>query len=846
MQGVFREGLESERAGGGAAAFAARAYADLIATAVRERLAAVQRDIAFAVRLILRSPGASLVVIATFAISIGIGTAVFSVISAVLIAPLPYADPGRLVFIGDFSIKNPDSPGNESSLPNIEDWRTMAASSFSNLGSFAGTLFTRTDVNEPEALHGCVVTGGFFTTLGVRAQLGRLIDDRDTPPGAARRVVLSDAYWRRDFNASANAIGKTIRLNGVGYTVVGVLPRGFFVPRDDGLRGEAFDLFRALPRNASPRGSRYLDTFARLAPGVSVAAAQTRMNRVADLLRAQYFTDNSDISERVVDLPTHLFGPARTTLGIAAAGVLAILLIACLNVGNMFLARIALRQREIAVRFAVGASRGRIIRQLLAESTTYAVAGAVIGLLLCEILVRALASFDIATLPRLDRVSIDPIVLLVTLAMTAFSALLTGIVPALTLSQGRVGTMLKAAGRGSSDVRGKIFRAAGVVVELALAIALVSSSALLVRSFIALTGVDVGFSYDRLAASDSIALPSARYPNDASRIAFAHRLENSLRAIPGIENAGLTFSTPLSHTNSDSESLTIVGRANPRGQLPGAAYTAMTSGALQSFGFRLLRGRLFTGADREGTHNVAIVSRTFERRFFPAGGALGAHIRIGFTDQSPIREIVGVVGDFKVDELIEAPQAQVIVPLYQDVASEFQAVTRSTLPPAQLSSALTGVLHDADPLLPARTVVSYGRYIDDRREATLTALRLMSFLAFVALLLAAIGTYGVLAYNVAQRRQEFGIRRALGASTTSIVRSILVQTAAFAAAGIALGFVLCIPMANQIQSLLAGTPVDLALFGSVALTLAVVAFGASIQPALAATRVDPIAVLRYD
>ncbi len=844
MQELFEESLAAQRDGPGAFFFALRAYADLIVTACSERFSAVKRDIGFALRLALRSPVHSLIIIGTLAIATGVGTAVFSAVDAVLVAPLPYAHPERIVAVREYSLKNPDARGSETSLPNSEDWRHMSRS-FTALGSFAGFLTTRTDVASPEALGGAVVTGGFFDALGVHAQLGRLLNDADTQSNAPRRVVLADEYWRRAYNASPTILGKTIRLNGDPYAIVGVLPPGFVMPRASSFYESRFELYRPLPRNATTRDANYLDTFARLAPGATAASAESDMNRIAAILRNRYPVSNSGKTERVLDLRAFLFGDAGATLAIASAAVAGIILIACLNVGNMLLARMALREREVAVRMAVGASRGRVLRQLLFETSTYAAIGGVLGVALCAAIVRGIASLDLP-IPRLETIAVNPLVIVAAFAIVAFTAITTALAPALLLPEKHLSDTLKAAGRGASDARGKIARTVAVIVEIALAIALVTSSALLVRSFAALASVDVGFSYDGAVAGNSVRLPANRYKTPQSQGAFASELIAKLRAIPGFEDPGLMVSTPLSNTNDFANSFTIVGEPPAPGAKPEAEYNAMTPGAFRLLAFHVLRGRGLLETDGTNARKVAVVTKTFVSRFFHGANPIGKSILTGF-NQDESREIVGVIDDFKAEALTEAPLAQILVPFYQDVYPEFQIVGRSRIPLAALSKQVSAAIRSLDPLMPARTFGSYERYIEARRAQTLVAAELMLVLAAIALLLAAVGTYGVVAYNVAQRRQEFGIRRSLGARSGSIVAGVLRQTLLFAAAGIALGFALSVPMAGAVQSLLYNVPpVDLVTFAFVALALLAVAIAASLQPALAATRVDPIVVLRYE
>ncbi|HEV3089913.1 MAG TPA: ADOP family duplicated permease [Candidatus Cybelea sp.] len=815
--------------------FALEAYLDILATALREHAALVGSDAAFALRLMAKSWVSSSIVIATLALAIGIGATVFSAIDAVLLAPLPYADPSRLVYIYDRPADNPAAHGSETSLPNSLDWPKLATS-FSAMGSYAQWMPVRTGVADPQSIAGQVVTGGFFATLGVRARLGRLLDESDARPGAPRNLVISESYWRRALGASPSVIGTTLSLNDLSYRIVGILPDGFAMPRAVALSGNQSDVYRALANDASPRDSHYLITVARLRPGVSPQAAQADMDRVAALLRARYPVANGNLAQHVVSMRRQLFGPAQTMLAIAFAAVVGIVLIACLNVSNILLGRIAERERELSIRLAVGASRGRLIGQLFVESAMMAAAGGALGLLLCALLLRAvpLLGFD---LPRIVAAHVTPLVVLFTLGVTCACALAIGTLPALTLRRPRF-----------AGSHGKLTRSAAVVFELALALALVTGSGLLVRSFVALAGVDVGFAYDNAIASNMLMLPSRRYPTAASQLAFSHALLARLQAVPDLASPALMVSTPLSDENYNAESYRIMGRPAPRNANQTVEYNAVTPGALQSLRLHLLRGRLINDADTEHSPPVALVTKAFVQQNFPTGDPIGQRVVIAYGVNPPWgRTIVGVVDDFKMESLTEAPMAQIIVPFFQDVMPMFQVVARTRDTPPEVSREISGAIRSLDRELPARRVASYATYLSDRRSAASTAALMLGFLALIGLLLAGLGTYGVVAYTVGSRTREFGIRRALGAGAWTIASSVLVQVAVLLAVGMLLGFVFSAASAKAMSALLYRvSPFDPPTFVAVAVTLAVTAFAAAVAPAVRAMRVDPGVVLRQE
>jgi putative ABC transport system permease protein len=816
-------------------AFVLSAYADLLITALRERTGTVAGDASFALRLIAKSWVTSSIVVATLAIAIGIGATVFSAVDAVLLAPLPYADPSRLVFIFDRPYDAPAAHGSETSLPNSLDWPKLAQS-FSAMGSYANWTPTRTRITAPEAIPGQVVTGGFFRTLGVRPRLGRLIGEADAVPGAPRTVVISESYWRRAFGASPRVLGTSISLNDLSYWIVGVLPHSFVMPRLASLGGYESDVYRALANNASTRDSHYLITIARLRPGVSVQSAAADMNRVAALLRARFPVDNANLAQHVMPMSEQLFGAARLMLAIALGAVVGVVLIACLNVSNILIGRIAERERELSIRLAVGASRGRLIQQLFVESSLLAAAGGALGLALCALLVRVvpLLGFD---LPRIGAVAISPLVVLFTLGVTCACAVGIGTLPALTISRPRL-----------SGSRGGVASSAAVVLELAVALSLVTGSALLVRSFIALTAIDVGFAYDDVIASNEVMLSPHRYPTGASQLAFAHALAARLEALPDLQTPGFMVSTPLSNENYNAEDFRIVGRALPKSRKQTVEYNAVTPGALQSLRVHLLRGRLIDDGDTERSAPVALVTKAFVRQNFPASDPIGQRIVIAYGVNPPWgRRIVGVIDDFKMESLTEQPMAQVVVPFYQDVMPMFQVVGRTRANPKQISTEVSQAIRAIDPEIPARHVNAYTRFLSWQRSSASTVALMLGFMALVGLLLAGLGTYGVVAYTVGRRAREFGIRRALGASTRAIARSVLLQVAALSGAGILLGVALSAAGARAIAALLYQvSPFDPLTFLVVAAVLAATAFGASLVPMLRAMQIDSAVVLRHE
>src|SRR5579884_117696 len=848
MLGIFSRTADEKRRGGLGALwlFLIGAYLDIARTALTERCSMIISDLQYALRLASHSRASSLLMVATLAIAIGVNAAIFSAIHAVLLAPLPYPNPERLVFIFDRPVNAPNAHGSETSLQNEEDWRRLTRS-FTTIGSAAGFIPTRTDITVPEALGGYAVTPGVFEALGAKPALGRLFKQSDMRPGAARSVVISNAYWRSAFGASPDAIGKTMRLNDETYRIIGVLPASFVMPTRSGFAGFQPDVFRSLHLDESTRGAHYLITAARLKPGVSIAAAQADMDRVAALLRARFPAANVQLAEHVVPFEDEIFGSPRLMLGVALAAVLAILLVACLNVGNMLLARVAVREPEIAVRFALGASRRRVITQLFIESALFSVAAVALGLIFCAFILNSLTALYLTDLPRIGAIHVSVAVLLFTAGLIALTTIIVGVVPALTLSHRKIGGAMKDTGRGVSESRRKWLHNGAVVVELAVALAIVASFGMLLRSFVAISHIEVGFSYDGVVASTPVRPPVHRYPDAASRHAFANALLRRLQAIPDLKNAGLIVSAPLSEGNYVAEEFRIAGVRKDPNAAQSAEYDSMTPSALRLFGFKLLHGRLFDERDNMQARRVALITKTFVKQFFPHSNPLGRTIIVGYEGSSEPRTIVGVIEDYKAESLTETPLPQIVVPIAQDIVPNFQIVGRSSAPATLLDREISSAIRAVDPLMPKRQTVRYTSYIADQERPSQSAAQLLAFMAIMALLIAAIRTYGVISYTVARRTHEFGVRLALGATRRELMSNVLAHTLVLAAAGVAVGFLLAYAASAALVNLLyQTTSMDFTMLAAVTAVLLATAIAASLEPAIRATRIDPAAALHYE
>jgi putative ABC transport system permease protein len=796
-------------------------------------------DLRFALRTFVKTPGFTAIAVIALALGIGANTAIFSVVYALLLKPLPFYRPDRLAVLWERSLprnlrKNVASPGN------YLQWRDMNTT-FSEMSVVSMTFRTAlTGVGEPAQVSEQIVNATLFPMLGISAAVGRVFTGAEDTPDAPPVVLISDRLWKARFAGDPHVINRAIRLGGTPTTVVGVMPAGFSIlDRDVDLWLPAG--FAAEAR--TPHG-RWLMVVARLKDGVTMAQAQSDMTRVAAVLAHQFPQIDSAWTALVVPLSEQLTGDVRPALLLMLGAVVFVLLIACANVANLLLARATARQREMAVRAALGADRWRLIRQLLVESLLLAGAGTGAGVLLawwCVALVRTAVA---ARLPiaRLDEVGLGPGVLLFAVVVAGASALLFGIVPALTAAGASLTDALHDGGRAGTAGRGRA-RQAFVVVEVALALVLLAGAGLLVRSFWTLMRVDAGFGAARTITM-KVTLPSAAYPKQAQMIAFFDRLFERIDALPGVQSSGGISFLPLAGLGA-ATSFTIVGRPAPTpGQEPGAEVKVVTHDYFKTMGIPLLRGRLFDGRDTApGTRRI-IVSAALVGKYFPGADPIGQHIVLSWNDAGP-DEIVGVVGDVRSTSLETEPRPASYLPPAR-FAYPFTTVTVTPAPGARvLTPELVAAVHALDPNAPVSEIRTMDEVVSiSTVERRMTMTLLIAFAA-LALVLAAVGIYGVISYSVAQRTQEIGIRMALGAGRLAVVRMVVGQAVLLAGGGIAAGAVGAWLLTRLMQKLLFGVDAsDPLTFVAVSAGLAAVALAASAVPALRATRVNPAAALR--
>jgi putative ABC transport system permease protein len=795
------------------------------------------QDLRFAVRSVRRQPGFAAVALATLALGIGTATAMFTVVNGVLLKPLPFHDPAALTMI-----RIEGQRGGLFPLPDA-DFLALRANhrAFAHVAVYSSVTLNFTHSGTPDVLRGAWVSGDFFATLGVQPAAGRFFTSADDAPGAPNVAVLTHAFWTRRFGADPGIIGQTIRLDDVPCTIVGIGPRGLEFPRRD------LDLWRnRIIQTPKRRGPFYLTGIARLRssepPGA--AAARANLDAVAATLKQQY--GPGEWAFQMQPMTEALVGEVRTPLYLLLAAVGFLLLIAIANVANLLLSRSAARQRELAVRLALGAGRTRIARQLFTESVLLSAAGGALGVLLGIGLTKVLLPLGRTIIPRLAEIEMDWRVLAFAVFVSAAAGLLFGIAPAWHAWRGEVADPLRDGQRsGASRSRRRLQRTL-VVVEIALALVLSVGAGLLVRSLIGLQQVELGFRPERLLTF-ALALPQTRYPDETASRAFYQRLLERLEATPGVQSAAVAVSLPPNQVTV-TDNFTAEGQHYAVGQsAPVGTLMVASESYFNTLAIPLLRGRLFDERDRPGSERVVIVSRALAERYYPNGDAVGRRFRNGGPER-PNNEwmrVVGIVGDVKYDGLAATPEPAFYWPFRQHPWSDQFVVVRTTIEPEAVTAAARDAVWSIDRELPLALV----RTMDELRasasaDPTFRTYLLGSFGA-LGLLLALVGVYGVMSYAVSQRAHEMGVRAALGARPRDLVALVLRDAATLAALGIGIGIAGAFAVTSLTEKLLFGvTPRDPATFAGVAVLLGAAALLASWIPARRAGRSDPLGVLR--
>jgi putative ABC transport system permease protein len=816
------------------------------------------QDLRFAGRTLLKRPAFTVIAILTLALGIGANTAIFSVVDSVLLAPLPFRHPERLMMIWASNPPLARKVGLPDKLPvspgAFYDWKT--AKSFEKMAIISSDRLNFTGGGEPELIGAVDVTGELFQVLGTPALLGRTLlpeDDGDK----RTTVLLSHRFWRSRFGGDRGIVGRTILLDGKPVTVVGVMPPEFAFPRAGEMpHGFGFTAQPAVwvPRaltlkERQSRGNRGNLAIGLLRPGVSLATARAELRAISQRLEKAYPDTDAGWGSRVEPLPAELVGDVRPALLILLAAVGLVLLIACVNVANLLLAAAASRQKEIALRTALGAGRGRMVRQLLTESALLAATGGALGLLLAYWGLRAIAVWIPDDVPIAHRVAIDPRILLFTLGVTLLTGLLAGLVPALQMTRPDLAESLRDGTRaGSSTSRGGRTRRALVVLETALAVLLVAGAGLLVRSFARLIAVDPGFRAEGVLALE-ISLPDSKYPNGEKETAFADALLERLRALPGVTSAGMISTLPVGGSE-EIEGLEIEGRPRPKpSEIPLADYRRVSPGYFETLGIRRLAGRLLDDHDAKGKQLVAVVGETLARAYWPGDDPLGKRFRLGGfgAHDEPWLQVVGVVNDVRQAALQIDPRPQVYVPQAQRSTSEQAFVLRTAGDPKNLIAAARSAVYAVDRDQPVSRVIPMSQILSASVAGRRFNMVLLGMFAVLALVLAAVGIYGITAYSVAQRTREMGLRMALGAQRGTVLALVLREAGSLALVGVGAGLVLAFAATRVMASLLFGVgATDPVTFGSVTAALAAVSLFAAWVPGRRATEVDPMVALRTE
>ena len=804
-------------------------------------------DLRYALRTLRRSPGYAAAAVLTLALGIGANTAIFTVVRAVLLTPLPYRDPDRLAWVWATRV---DRDRAFFSIPNFLDTRE-AARSFEKLAAFTPWAPTLSGDGEPERLDAVRVNGDAFDVLGAGAALGRPLGASDSEPEAARVAVISHGLWERRFGGDPGAVGRVLLLNGASYSVVGVLPPGFLFPG-----AETADVAVPLSLGSDPRrterGSNFLRTFGRLRPGAEVSAAARELAAVTDRLRRQYPDENAKLTApRVLAISDEILGGSRRLLLVLSAAVALLVLVACANLASLALVRGLGRRREVAVRKALGARTGRIVRPFLAEALVLSACGAAAAVAVAQQAVPLLLAAAPAGIPRASSAGLDVAVLAYTAAVSIACALSCAIGPALVAARAPAAGGLADRGAGERPARS---RAVFVLAQVALSVVLLTGAALLAKSFARLTDVDPGFSAGR-ALAVRITLNRASYPEREAAALFYRRAISRIAALPGVEAAAAVNALPLSGMNVRND-FRVAGRAvADRAETPGAQTRWIDGPYFRTLGIPVRAGRAFADADDSRAALVAVVDETLAARVFPSGDALGARLVLEDAELRPrIAEIVGVVGNVKHFALEEEPTGTLYLPIAQvpnnmlfNLLNNSSLVARTSGDPRLYAASVRRALREVDPDVPTGTVTTLAEIRGGAVAARRFTAALFGLFAAAAAALAGVGLYGALSQMVAQDRHAIGIRLALGATPADIVRRVTRRGVGLALAGISAGIAAAAALSRLLAaSLYAVSPTDPWAYAAAAAVLAALALAASALPARRAAHVDPALVLRSE
>ncbi len=813
------------------------------------------QDIRYGLRVMRKNPGFVVVAVLALALGVGANTAIFSVVNAILLHPINYENPDQLVMVWEKSAKRGFGQI-PTSLPNFTDLRTDNTS-LQDLGAFADSNFNLTGSEQPERVIGVKVTASLLSLVGIQPLHGRLFLAGEDQPQATRVLILSNQLWQRSFGANANIVGQTVALNGDSYTVVGIMPAGFKLP-------PAFSANVASSQYAMPtadlwvplvpdellkgRDVRALFMIGRLKPGVTAEAAQSEMNVIASRLQKEYPAVDADMEVDVIPLRQQITGDIRLALMVLFAAVGCVLLIACTNVANLLLAKASGRQKEVAIRTALGATRLRVVRQLLTEGMLLGLAGGVLGSLLAILVLRQLVIFSPANVSIPENIGIDWKVLAFTLLLSLFTSFVFGLAPALQASKLDLNETLKEGGRGNTGgSKTNRLRSLLVITEVALAVVLLIASGLMIKSFLRLQSVNPGFNPENLITLE-MQLPETKYPDRERQAIFQQQVVQRVAQIPGVQSVGTVDNLPFSGNELNAgwgiEGQPPLSAADrPRGFL-----RHVSTSYFEAMGIPLRKGRTFADSDNGNAPGVAVINETAARKFWPNEEPLGKRFKRGRTDsQNPWVTVVGVVAPVSHTSLQVASQPEVYLPFQQNTGVNLTLVARTKSDPKAFAGAVRREVSALDKDLPVSNIKFMDEIIGKSVAQPRVYALLLGIFAALALVLAAIGIYGVISYSVTQRVNEIGIRLALGARPVDVLKLVVKQGMILALIGVVLGLIVSFASTRVLASQLYGvTATDPLTYIGITLLLMLVALIACTIPAVRATKVDPMIAVRNE
>ena len=807
------------------------------------------QDVRYGARVLARHKAFAAVAVLTLALGIGANTAIFSVVNELLLRPLPYADAERIVMVWEVT---PDGTHqNSTSRANFRSWREQSTS-FTAMSAFSDQRLALSGGGEPEEVTIQFATPELFSILGVKPILGRGITPEDDGPDRPDVVVLSHGFWRRRFGGDPGIVGKPITLGGNPFLVVGVLPPGFqwhLKTKSASVRPAELWTVLSMPTTGAPSRGRFLSVVARLKPGVSLEQAGAEMKTIAARLEQESPDFNKGFTSEVIPLREQFVGKVRPALLILLGAVGFVLLIACVNVANLLLSRAAAREKEIGLRTALGASRARIVRQLLTESMLLAILGGLLGLGIAWLGLRALVAISPRDLVDLQGVGLNFPVLALMMAVSLLTGVLFGLVPALEATRLNLNDTLKEGGKGSGgqSTRSGRLRNALVIAEVALALVLLASAGLLVKSFVRLQQIDTGFKTDNVLTM-VVSLPFAKYDEDRKMVDFFRQAKERMRALPGVRSVGMVNYLPLYGGLGSATGFTIEGRpAPPPGEEPATNVRVADAGYFEAMGIPILRGRNLTDVENREARKVVLISESLARQHFPGENPIGKRISVEMFEEPRMTEIVGVVGDVRYDNLMDEAEPTVYLPHPELTYPFMTLVLRTEGEPVEIVPAARGVVREIDKDQPVSDVRTMDQVMADTVGRARFNTLLLGIFAGLATVLAAIGIFGVMNYSVTLRIREIGLRMALGAQRAEVLLLVLKQGLVLTLIGVAVGLAGALALTQILSGLLFGVgSTDPATFATIALFFAIVALIACYLPARRATRVDPLIAIRHE